>query len=95
MKIFFVILFFAVSIAKADDLFTPAFREGWRKGWKAGYELVEGKERARRTYVPSPHLPEPGTNSYDGGYDAGFLSGLKKATRKKLCRERGEYGEPF
>jgi hypothetical protein len=73
----------------------PGFKEGWTKGWRMGYELVEGKERSRSTWIPSPAVPRPGTDSYGGGYDAGYLAGIKKATRKKLCRERGEYGEAF
>ena len=77
----------AVGAAELRPLVQPTvtvtaspYCAGWSAGWKRGWQEVRG-----RGYPPyPPYCPYPSyparADSYQDGYDAGFLAGIEAAS---------------
>ncbi len=57
------------------------FSEGWKAGWEAGWKHVKG-QLSIAPIAPVAPLPPLGQNSYQGGYNNGFVAGMKAAQRR-------------
>jgi hypothetical protein len=51
-----------------------SFQDGYRAGYKAGY--CYGEQYCMPPMAPLPPMPRLGENSYQGGYNRGFVDGL-------------------
>lgn len=72
MKTFvLVFLFLLSSIAPQDDKFCEGFEDGYIRGYC--YEIVDCIE----PIPPLCPIPEIYENTYEDGYNRGFLEGLK------------------
>ncbi|MGA2091777.1 MAG: hypothetical protein ABSH16_00010 [Sedimentisphaerales bacterium] len=56
------------------------FCEGWENGWKAGY--CYGDTYCMAPLAPLCPLPRLGEDSYQGGYNRGFIAGINEAERR-------------
>ena len=55
-----------------------SFSEGWQAGWEAGWKQVKGQ----LTIAPIAPIPPIGQDTYQGGYNNGFVAGMKAAQNK-------------
>lgn len=71
MKKIFIALFVLFT---AVTLLASAFSDGFRDGYKAGY--CYGEVFCIAPLPPIPPFPRIGENTYQDGYNRGFLAGL-------------------
>ena len=57
------------------------FSEGWKAGYEAGWKQVKG-QLTIAPIAPIPPIPPIGQNTYQGGYNNGFVAGMKAAQKK-------------
>ena len=55
-----------------------SYADGWRLGWEAGWKYVKG-QLSLAPLAPIPPLPRIGENTFQGGYNRGFVAGMAKA----------------
>jgi hypothetical protein len=70
-KTLFIILFCAAALFAYGD---TGFCEGWEAGYVAGY--CYNQYSCLAPLVPLCPLPRLNEDSYQGGYNRGFLAGL-------------------
>lgn len=58
------------------------YNAGWKEGWEAGWKYVAGKY-SYPDYPPYPPYPDYGRDSYQDGYNDGFLAGMAAANKKR------------
>jgi hypothetical protein len=58
-----------------------SFSDGWYLGWEAGWKYVKGKYSIA-PIAPIPPLPRPGQNTFQDGYNRGFVAGMAKALER-------------
>lgn len=68
----------AIDPAAFEVSGSTEYREGWKQGWREGYRHVAGK-RALMPLVPMPPMPQLGADSWQDGYNDGFVAGRKAA----------------
>ncbi len=73
MKMIIVTIIFLILLS-TSIAFANAFCDGWENGYKAGY--CYRKFACIEPIVPICPIPRIGENSYQDGYNRGFLSGL-------------------
>ncbi len=55
-----------------------AFDKGWQCGWDAGWKEIRG-QYAYPPYAPYAPYPRWDNDTFQGGYNAGFLAGIARA----------------
>jgi len=73
-KIILIMLVVVTSLLYAPQAFASSFCEGWNGGYKAGY--CYRQYGCLAPLVPLCPLPRLGENTYQEGYNRGFLAGL-------------------
>ena len=58
-----------------------AFSEGWKAGYEAGWKQVKG-QLTIAPIAPIAPIPPIGQDTYQGGYNNGFVAGMKAAQNK-------------
>lgn len=67
-----------VETENIESVSTSAFCEGWEDGYCEGWKDVKGS-MSLCPLTPLCPLPELGQDSYRGGYNKGFKSGMRAA----------------
>ena len=68
----------AMAPAEYFECHSSDYGSGWRKGWVDGWKHVMGKH-AIPPIAPLPPLPPLGRNSFNDGYQDGFVAGREAA----------------
>ena len=58
------------------------YKQGWDAGWDAGWKHVMG-DYYTPPYPPYPAYPAAGRDTFQHGYNDGFLAGRKEALKSK------------
>lgn len=74
------------SYGRANEALKTAsstFGDGWRSGWKAGWKQVKGRYSIAPVAPVAP-VPKPGENTFQDGYNRGFLAGIRRAQASRF-----------
>lgn len=72
----------AINPEMATEHASRAYANGWKAGWDAGWEHVKGKN-SWPPPAPYPPYPEYGKDSFQDGYNEGFLAGIAAARKRR------------
>ena len=76
VSIFFISTSFSNNIGKI--IVQSEFCEGWEDGYCEGWKEIKGR-LSICPVTPVCPVPEIGRNSYKGGYNTGFVAGMRAA----------------
>ncbi|MGA2445796.1 MAG: hypothetical protein ABSG50_10265 [Opitutaceae bacterium] len=66
------------QICRAD---MQSYVAGWNDGWAEGWKYVKGKY-SYPPYPPYPAYPQAGRDTYQDGYNDGFMAGQREAKKR-------------
>ena len=63
------------AVKEYREVVDKDFAAGWKTGWVSGWKEIKGKN----TYPPYPPY---GRDTYQDGYNLGFIAGMEAAKKK-------------
>jgi len=75
MKKLFIMIIFTIMFAFA---MSKAYIDGWKAGYQQGWKYIRGRH-SYAPYAPYPTYPRYGEDTYNGGYNRGFIKGMTDA----------------